>query len=244
MPRWGIIGVVAVCLGLGGPVLAMPATVSDSPSSISVTASLRPVARNYTPLPEMRWNHRSEAEVWSRAALSALRSHASVLPDIVPKDIGNWCPSYTHNDTSAREAFWIGLLSTLAKHESTYRPTAVGGGGKWYGLLQILPATARGYGCAAQSRSALKNGAANLQCALRIMAVTVPRDGVVSYGMRGVAADWGPFHSRTKRTDMMTWMRKQPYCAGLARSLRPVARPDPGLEPISGDPVIISTQGY
>ena len=76
--------------------------------------------------------------------------------------------------------------------------------------------------------------------ALRIMAVTVPRDGVVSAGMRGVAADWGPFHSRTKRTDMMKWTRAQPYCAGLARSLRPVARPEPERSPWEG---VVSTRG-
>ena len=224
MSRWGIIGVAVFVLGLSGAVFATPATMVDGQSTNALSASLRPVARNYTPLPEMRWRHRSEAESWSRAALMALRSHASVLPEVVPHDIDNWCPAYKTNDTAGREAFWIGLLSTLAKHESTYRPTAVGGGGKWYGLLQILPATARGYGCSATSRNGLKNGGANLKCALRIMAVTVPRDRVVSRGMRGVAADWGPFHSRTKRTDMMTWTRSQPYCAGLARSLRPVAR--------------------
>lgn len=187
----------------------------------------------------MGWSHRSEGDRWSRAALTALRSHASVLPRTVPKDIGDWCPAYATNDTGAREAFWIGLLSALAKHESTYRPAAVGGGGKWYGLLQILPATARGYGCKAASRDALKSGDANLQCALRIMAVTVPRDGVVSYGMRGVAADWGPFHSRSKRTDMMAWTRAQPYCAGLSRSLRPVARPV--RTPWDG---VVSTRGF
>nr|WP_238942105.1 transglycosylase SLT domain-containing protein [Marivita cryptomonadis] len=225
MLRWGIIRVAVLVLGFAGAVQANPAISVDIASTNTLTVSLRPVARNYTPLPDMRWSHRSEADRWSRAALSALRSHASVLPRVVPKDIADWCPAYVTNDTSAREAFWIGLLSTLAKHESTYRPTAVGGGGKWYGLLQILPATARGYGCKATSRDALKGGAGNLQCALRIMAVTVPRDGVVSRGMRGVAADWGPFHSSSKRTDMMKWTRAQPYCAGLSRSLRPVARP-------------------
>ncbi len=239
MSRWGIIGVAVFVLGLAGAVSATPATMVDTHSTNALTASLRPVARNYTPLPDMRWSHRNEADRWSRAALSALRSHASALPRVVPKDIAAWCPAYVTNDTSAREAFWIGLLSTLAKHESTYRPTAVGGGGKWYGLLQILPATARGYGCNATSREGLKNGAANLQCGLRIMAVTVPRDGVVSYGMRGVAADWGPFHSRTKRSDMMKWTRAQPYCAGLSRSLRPVARPVQA--PWNG---VVSTQGF
>lgn len=212
-------------LGMTGAVSAKPAAMVEAKSTNALTVSLRPVARTFTPLPEMRWSHRSEADRWSRDALAALRSHASVLPRSVPRDIGDWCPAYATNDTSAREAFWIGLLSTLAKHESTFRPTAVGGGGKWYGLLQILPATARGYGCRASSKDALKRGGDNLQCALRIMAVTVPRDGVVSQGMRGVAADWGPFHSSKKRTDMMAWTRAQPYCAGLSRSLRPVARP-------------------
>ncbi len=225
MSRWGFIGVAVFVLAIAGAVSATPATMVDTSSTNALTVSLRPAARSYTPLPDMRWSHRGEADRWSRAALMALRSHARVLPQVVPKDIADWCPAYVTNDTQAREAFWIGLLSTLAKHESTFRPTAVGGGGKWYGLLQILPATARGYGCKATSRDGLKRGGSNLQCALRIMAVTVPRDGVVSRGMRGVAADWGPFHSRSKRADMMRWTRAQPYCAGLSRSLRPVARP-------------------
>ncbi|MEX0311682.1 MAG: lytic transglycosylase, partial [Tateyamaria sp.] len=101
----------------------------------------------------------------------------------------------------------------------------VGGGGKWYGLLQILPATARGYGCAAGTGAALKNGAANLSCAVRIMAVTVPRDGVIyGRGGKGVAADWGPMRSAAKRADMAGWLRKQRYCAPLD-SVRPVSRP-------------------
>ena len=57
------------------------------------------------------------------------------------------------------------------------------------------------------------------------------RDRVVSQNMRGVAADWGPFHSRKKREDMIAWTREQPYCAGLPRSLKPVARPDAWNEP-------------
>ena len=239
MSRWGIICVAVFVLGLAGAVAASPATMVDTQSTNALTVSLRPVARNYTPLPEMRWSHRRESDRWSRAALTALRSHASVLPRVVPKDIGDWCPAYVTNDTAAREAFWIGLLSTLAKHESTFRPNAVGGGGKWYGLLQILPATARGYGCKATSREDLKSGAANLQCALRVMAVTGPRDGVVSHGRRGVAADWGHVHSRTKRSDMMSWTRAQPYCAGLSRSLRPVARPV--RAPWEG---VVSTRGF
>ncbi|MDU8911129.1 transglycosylase SLT domain-containing protein [Aestuariicoccus sp. MJ-SS9] len=201
--------------------------LANTPAALSpraVEASPRPVARTES-LPPARWGDSGPAAIWSRAALAALRSHAGVLPRTVPRDIETWCPAYESGDREQREAFWIGLVSALAKHESTFRPHAVGGGGKWFGLLQILPATARGYGCRARSGGALKDGALNLSCALRIMSVTVPRDGVISHRMRGVAADWGPFHSRSKRQDMATWIRKQSYCTGLARSLRPVARP-------------------
>jgi hypothetical protein len=123
-------------------------------------------------------------------------------------------PRLPRQNLEGRKAFWTGLLSTLAKHESTWRQAAVGGGGRWFGLVQIAPSTARLYGCAAGSGSALKDGSANLSCAVRIMNKTVARDGVISAGMRGVAADWGPFHSRTKREDMISWMRQQNYCQG------------------------------
>ncbi|WP_317133881.1 lytic transglycosylase domain-containing protein [Tropicibacter oceani] len=194
-----------------------------------MNTSLRPVARRTVVIPPARWDKHGGKPSWSLAIVSSLRSHASVLPDTVPKDIANWCPAYPTASREAREAFWVGLVSALAKHESTYRPTAVGGGGLWYGLTQILPGTARGYGCKAKSGEALKDPEDNLSCAMRIMAVTVPRDQVISAGMRGVAADWGPFHSSKKREDMRQWTRQQPYCAGLSRSLRPVARPD-GLQ--------------
>jgi len=164
-------------------------------------------------LPEMRWSHRAENTAWTAAALDAVQTHGAPLAQTVPDDIALYCENYPSASLAEREAFWVGLLSALAKHESTWNPKAVGGGGKWFGLVQIAPATARGYGCAAKSGEALKDGEANLSCAVRILAHTVPRDGVVSAGGRGVAADWGPFHSATKRADMQAWTRAQPYCA-------------------------------
>lgn len=162
--------------------------------------------------PTMRWDHLAESADWTEATFEALESHGAALPSLVPADIADYCPAYPDQGPEGRQAFWAGLASALAKHESTWQPTAVGGGGRWHGLLQISPGTARAYGCAARSGLALQNGPANLSCAVRIWAVTVPRDGVVSAGMRGVAADWGPFHSRNKREDMMAWTRAQDYC--------------------------------
>ncbi|WP_094023564.1 transglycosylase SLT domain-containing protein [Maliponia aquimaris] len=238
------IAALLTCLGLiGQPLLANPdpqgaalgplppahtARSSEAESLISALAvpvSLRPKARKTIVVPKARWDDIPGSRSWSLAALQSLHAHADHLPDIVPKDIANYCPAYPSAARAHREAFWVGLISALAWHESTHRPTAVGGGGRWYGLTQIYPPTARFYKCRARSGSELKDPEDNLSCALRIMAVTVPRDGVISRGMRGIAADWGPFHSRRKREDIMAWTRSQSYCTGLARSLRPVARP-------------------
>lgn len=186
----------------------------------------RPVARpDYRP--RARWDFQSNGYLWTRATMSAILAHGRPLVEMVPGDISEWCPAYPEQDQARRAAFWTGMISALVKHESTFRPRAVGGGGKWYGLTQILPATARGYGCRAQSREALKNGPANLSCAVRIMSVTVPRDGVVAQknGRRaGVAADWGPMVFRAKRAEMQNFTRKQSYCR-LLSSVRPAPRP-------------------
>ncbi len=178
-------------------------------------------ARNRTPeAPVTRWDFRPEGRQWTEASFAALTTYGRPLVDIVPRDIDSWCPGYHDATEEERKAFWVGLLSALAKHESTWRPEAAGGGGRWFGLLQISPATARHYGCSAHTADALKNGAANLACAIRILSVTVPRDGVVAANGRGIAADWGPFKQSAKREEMRTWVRSQDYCAPAQPSRR------------------------
>jgi hypothetical protein len=164
----------------------------------------------------MRWNHVPSHTQWNIAAIEALETHGRALVETVPQDIDRWCPAYAEASEKEREAFWVGFMSALAKHESTYKPSAVGGNGKWFGLLQISPATARGYDCRANSGNDLKVGGENLSCAIRIMAVTVPRDGVISQydgQWRGVAADWGPLRVDSKRRDMSAWLKEQPFCS-------------------------------
>jgi len=158
----------------------------------------------------MGWDHRPEADQWTQVTMNALQQHGANLPAMVPGDIETWCPHYPEASNVERRAFWTGLLSALAKFESTWNPQAVGGGGLWIGLVQIDPRTAKGHGCEAQTVAALKDGAANLRCAVRIAAHQVPRrGGTVSSGMR----DWGPFHHDYSRSDMASWTRSQPYCA-------------------------------
>jgi hypothetical protein len=183
------------------------------------------VAQEADPVPDTLWDHRSESGEWNRAAIDALKDHGDELVEATPVDVGRFCPAYVNADDAERRAFWVGFLSALAEYESTWKPGAVGGGGQWYGLLQILPATAREYGCRAKSGNALLDGAANLSCAIRIMAETVPRDGAIhGDGSEGVAADWGPLQSEEKRAEMGDWLRGQEYCV-FGESLRPRPRP-------------------
>ena len=203
---------------------------------------IRPRARPYI-LPKTRWEHRPGNKAWTRAAMMAVLSHGKPLVQTVPSDYRTWCPAYRENDEYRRAMFWVGFMSALAKHESTYRQDAVGGGGLWYGLLQILPSTARLYRCKARTGAALKNGADNLSCATRIMTKTVGRDKIIhgfypgkKHRYRGITQDWGPMHSSSKRKEMAAWTRKQSYCVSHS-SLRPKLRPaDLGVQEVLEKP--------
>lgn len=169
-------------------------------------------------LPATRWDHRPEAPVWTEATLEALKDHGTPLLSTVPADIDYYCPGYATATEEERAAFWVGLFSALAYHESTWNPTAVGGGGLWYGLVQIDPRSAKWFGCDAKTGNALKDGAANLSCAVRIAARQVPSRNTVSTGMR----DWGPFHKESKRAEMASFTRTQSYCQPQEQKKAPV----------------------
>lgn len=209
-------------------VMARPTHMVRYPVVIERRApDVRPLARPGF-LPNTRWDHKRGSDVWTRAAMSAIVNHGDGLDEIVPRDIKTWCPAYARNSKTQRAAFWVGMMSALAKYESTYNPNAVGGGNLWYGLLQIYPDTAQRYGCRAKTGEALKNPVENLSCAARIMNVTVRRDNAVAVRdtrWRGVAADWGPMTNRNKIASMAAWTAKQDYCQPKT-TLRPQLRPE------------------
>lgn len=163
--------------------------------------------------PAMRWDHRPEAAIWTTVALKEAEAHDEALAHLVPTDIDTWCPGYRNADLDDRRAFWVGILSSLAKYESTWNPAASGGGGRWIGLTQIDPRSARWFGCAATTVEELKDGAANLACALKIASVQVPKDNMVAGdGRQGLGRDWAPFRKAAVRAEMASWTRAQSYC--------------------------------
>lgn len=165
-------------------------------------------------LPAMGWDGRPEATSWTQASLLAVAEQDAVLASRIPADVELWCPGYEEAGVNDRRAFWSGLLSAVAKHESSWNPKAAGGGGRWIGLMQISPATARNYDCDATNSAALKDGEANLECAVQIMAAQVASDGQVSgeRGTRGIGRDWAPLRSAKKRGEMQGWTSQQEYC--------------------------------
>jgi hypothetical protein len=164
-------------------------------------------------LPAMRWDHRPEAAEWTGRTLAAIARHDDVLAGKIPADIESWCPGYATASRPERRAFWAGLLSAIAKYESSWNPRASGGSGRYVGVMQISPESAAHYSCAARSVEALKDGAANLECAVQFMAQNVGRDGVVAgKGNRGVGRDWMPLRKSEKRAAIADWTKQQAYC--------------------------------
>ena len=197
------------------PGLALAAALALS-ACVSGADQVQPIesflATNAVP---MRWDHRSEAANWTLEAYQAVADNDAALADLVPKDIAQWCPGYERASVSERRAFWVGLMSAVAKHESTWNPAASGGGGRYIGLMQISPRTAAQHGCEAKTAGALKDGGENLSCAVEIFSGAVAKDGLVAgNGRSGIGRDWGPFRKSDKRAEMAAWTAKQPYCQG------------------------------
>jgi hypothetical protein len=173
------------------------------------------VAKDKKPaaLPAMRWDHAPKASEWTAEALQQVAEHDTELTGTVPQDIAVYCPGYASATRDERRAFWVGLLSATAKYESGFNAAAVGGKGRYVGLMQISLPTARLYGCDANSASELKDGSANLSCAVDIVAPHVAADGMVAgKGNRGIARDWGPWSSARTRAAIADWTSQQAYC--------------------------------
>ena len=168
-----------------------------------------------------RWDTKAEGAAWT-----ALHDHGAALVASTPGDIDAYCPTYREAGVSARTAFWVGLMSTLAKYESNYDPTvkftepfadSTGQPVVSRGLLQISRESANGYGCGIGNAEELHDPQTNLSCAVRILNKLVVRDGVIAAKVgtkwQGASAYWSPFRRADSLADMKSWVGAQDYCA-------------------------------
>ena len=228
-----LIGTLALAFGLsscntptGAPPTAPPVVASPAaPSSASALSVPTNAPSAPTALPPARWDNRPAGREWTSFALGGLDAHAQGLLATVPSDIGAYCPRYAEANPTDRRAFWVGLMSTLARFESNFDPTvtftepgvfdAQGNRVISRGLLQISQESANGYGCGIEDAQQLHDPATNLACAARIMNRLVTRDGVIgtiSSPWRGMAAYWSPFRRPDRRGDMQQWTSEQTFC--------------------------------
>lgn len=157
-----------------------------------------------------RWNHHPQSDDWNAAMLHALGSDGADMLALVPDDADQFCPGYASASPQARAEVWIAIFSGLSRYESSHNPRAAGAGGRYQGLMQIAPATARHHGC--DTTAGLYDGATNLACAVRIASAAVTRDGVIASGRGGMAADWPPLRDAAKRGDISGFTRALPQC--------------------------------
>ena len=186
------------------------------PLTFALLAACQPMAEAEPAAPEIvtRWDHRPEASIWSDAMFNALVEEQAEMLALDPRDATEFCPDYASANAEERAAFWVAFFSGLARFESGWRPEAAGAGGRYRGLLQISPRTARHHGCDIASASELYDGATNLTCATRIAASAVARDGVIATGRGGVARDWPPMRNPRKRAEVAEFTRALPVCNG------------------------------
>ena len=172
-------------------------------------------AKSANALPAMRWDSAAKAAEWTAEALAQVAEHDAELTDLIPKDIDVYCPGYAQASPQDRRAFWVSIISATAKYESGFNAKALGLNGRYVGLMQISLATARHSGCEAKTTASLKDGTANLSCAIKIIAPHVAADGMVAGdGNKGIARDWGPWAKARTRATIAKWTRAQEYCQG------------------------------
>jgi hypothetical protein len=172
-------------------------------------------AKTAASLPAMRWDSAAKAAEWTAEALAQVAEHDAELTDLIPKDIDVYCPGYAQASLQDRRAFWVSIISATAKYESGFNAKAIGLHGRYVGLMQISLATARHSGCDATTTATLKDGKANLSCAIDIVAPRVAADGMVAGdGNKGIARDWGPWAKARTRATIAKWTRAQAYCQG------------------------------
>lgn len=230
----GLAPVLACCCLL---VLASACATRDdgiAPSLEAEGPTAAPTDSIETPVPDLPpaphpaadWDWRPDGRVWTDMAHVALVDLGSGLLSTTPRDIADYCPSYERLNDEQRRAFWVYLLSRLARFESSHDPAvrftesfndSQGNPVISRGLLQISKESANGYGCRIADAAELHNPEVNIRCGVRILNRWVAeRDGVIAARTDGqwlgAARYWSPFRNDSRRAQIASATASQSYC--------------------------------
>jgi len=171
--------------------------------SICLVASASTQPRTSSEGARADWDHVAAGAQWTRITAEQLRSIGQPLLDTVPRDVASFCPRYSSMARDDRVAFWVALISAMARFESGFDPgvsfdeyahcrtddcrrrmtTRDGRHVVSRGLLQLSQESANNYrGCSVAPRdeARLHDAAVNLTCSVAIMNRLVTRDGAIS----------------------------------------------------------------
>jgi len=137
------------------------------------------------------WDSKSEAESWTNSLAMSLEAYGQgLLATTSVKDAKKYCPKYSSLSRDQRKAFYIMLISSMARFESSFKPETTytedfkDSQGLWVksrGLLQISKESANqsAYGCKIVDKEDLHLPAVNLACGVKILNYWIKKDGYV-----------------------------------------------------------------
>ena len=163
---------------------------------------------------------------WSAATFLAIDAHGGALLTKKPGDWAKWCAKdWSQLSREDKAEFYVGLISSLARFESSFNPKATykenfrDGHGDFVisrGLLQISKESANLYGCGIEKAEELHDPSTNLTCGVRILSRWVERDGVIQGGgtgaWRGAARYWSPFRKADRIAKMAAFTKGRKVC--------------------------------
>lgn len=121
--------------------------------------------------------------------VEGLKSEGQALVDGAPEDAESFCLGYRSFDMNGRLAFWVGLISAIAKFESDFKPELTfkekfsdSKGAKVVsrGLLQLSFESAQDWGCKIEQPDDLHDPRRNLLCGIRILNQLIESVSVIS----------------------------------------------------------------
>ena len=207
-------------------------TEPTSPTITINTTENRPVVI-YTPQEvdepstlQVAWSHLKQGNEWTKFTQDAIRDYGQDLLNVVPNDIGAYCPKYLEYGTHKRGDFWVHLISKLAYFESSYNidetyqeefPDNDGNRVISRGLLQLSIESANGnYNCKLNNAQELHDPKTNLECAVRIFNKLVVKDGTIARKLngkwQGASRYWSPFRDEVRNSKIMTYMNSLNFC--------------------------------
>ncbi len=149
---------------------------------------------------------------------------------LTPRDLRFWCPSYRRQSLEGRKAFYLGLISGIARYETDFRAHVKyleAGGHYSRGLLQLgqqsLSYYPEGTRCdVSGDPRQLHDLQENISCGVMLLDHWIRRDGYIASGGNegegdaryfGAARYWSTLRlDRRGRDDIAAYTRSLPVC--------------------------------